>query len=65
MGSDANWKYFPNNITETVLTNDQQFHPQEYVYAVSVLKEEGSSSFMWEECVYKKHASKSFTDVHK
>jgi hypothetical protein len=53
-----NWREFAWNTSEAVIQIEKTNSPQDFLYAVSLLTDQGSSGFSWQECVYLKNARK-------
>ncbi|XP_060567070.1 uncharacterized protein LOC132725896 isoform X3 [Ruditapes philippinarum] len=51
-----NWREFAWNTSEAVIQIEKTNSPQDFLYAVSLLTDQGSSGFSWQECVYLKNA---------
>ncbi|XP_060591059.1 uncharacterized protein LOC132746027 isoform X2 [Ruditapes philippinarum] len=51
-----NWREFAGNTREAVIQIEKTNSPQDFLYAVSLLTDQGSSGFSWQECVYLKNA---------
>ncbi|XP_060567069.1 uncharacterized protein LOC132725896 isoform X2 [Ruditapes philippinarum] len=54
---NINWKVFAGNTREAVIQIEKTNSPQDFLYAVSLLTDQGSSGFSWQGCVYLKNAS--------
>ncbi|XP_053395780.1 interleukin-6 receptor subunit beta-like [Mercenaria mercenaria] len=52
---EVQWKRFPWNTREVVIQIDPTKSPQDFLYGVSVLTEQGSSGVEWQDCVYMKN----------
>ncbi|XP_053389863.1 uncharacterized protein LOC128552824 [Mercenaria mercenaria] len=52
----VNWQRFSSATRKAVLQINPENSPQDFLYGVSVLTEQGSSGVEWQDCVYLKNA---------
>ncbi|XP_045157772.2 uncharacterized protein LOC123523990 isoform X2 [Mercenaria mercenaria] len=52
----VDWQRFSSATTKAVLQINPENSPQDFLYGVSVLTEQGSSGVEWQDCVYLKNA---------
>ncbi|XP_045160287.2 uncharacterized protein LOC123525364 isoform X2 [Mercenaria mercenaria] len=55
----VNWQRFSSATRKAVLQINPENSPQDFLYGVSVLTEQGSSGVEWQDCVYLKNAKPS------